>query len=107
MNEHHEDGIEVEFITIVEGPIPDFMPISDEWPLGLYQGPGRVVCAICKLRAFNNEALAERCRNAWQENRPVRLDYPDGEGGRLEADIIAVRTETVEQGDVLYLWVCL
>jgi hypothetical protein len=37
----------------------------------------------------------------------VHLDYPDGEGGRLEADIVAVRTETVEQGDILHLWVCL
>jgi hypothetical protein len=107
VNEYHEDGIEVEFITIVEGPAPDFMPVSAEWPLSLHEGPGSAVCAMCKLRTFDGEALAERCRTAWNEDRPVRLDYPDTEGGRLEADIVAVRTEEVEQGGVLYLWVCL
>jgi hypothetical protein len=37
----------------------------------------------------------------------VRLDYPDGEGGRQEADIVAVRMEMVEEGDILHLWVCI
>jgi hypothetical protein len=107
VSEHHKNDIEVEFITIVEGPAPDFMPISEEWPLSLCEGAGNTVCAACKLRTFDAEALAERCRAAWREGRPVHLDYPDGEGGRLEADIVAVRTETVEQGDILHLWVCL
>jgi hypothetical protein len=49
--------------------------------------------------------MLERCRNAWEEGRPVRLDYPNGEGGRDEADILAIRAESREEGDVLYLWV--
>ena len=107
MNEYHEDNTQVEFITIVEGPTPDFTPISTEWPLSLQEGTSNALCAVCKLRTFDGHALAERCRTAWREDRPVRLDYPDDEGGRQEADIVAVRAETVDQGDVLHLWVCL
>jgi len=107
VNEYHEDDTQVEFITIVEGPVPDFTPTSAEWPWGLQEGPGDATVAVCKLRTFDGEAMVDRCRSAWQQNRPVRLDYPDGEGGRQESEIVAVRTETVEAGDVLYLWVCL
>ena len=107
MKDYHNNDVEVEVITIVEGPSPDFTPISDEWPLSLTEGTSGNLCATCKLRTFDGEALASRCRTAWRENRLVHLDYPDGEGGRMEAEIIAVRAETVEQGDVLHLWVCL
>lgn len=104
MNEYHGDEVEVEFITIVEGPVPGFMPISEDWPMSLHEGSGNTLCVTCKLRTLDAEALAERCRAAWREGRPVHLDYPDGEGGRLEADILAVRPATIEQGDVLHLW---
>lgn len=103
----NENEIEVEFITIVEGPAPDFMPLAVEWPLGLLEGPGSAMGAVCRLRTLDSEALAERCRTAWEENRPIYLDYPDGEGGRQHADIVAFRVETVEQGDILHLWVSL
>ena len=107
MNDRHEDSTQVEFITIVEGPTPGFSPSPAEWPWSLLEGNGNAVCAVCQLRAFDGAALAERCRSAWQQDRPVHLDYPDGEGGRKEADILAVRLETVEEGDLLHLWVCL
>lgn len=107
MSEYHENNTQVEFITIVEGPAPDFTSTSEEWPWSLQDGPSSSICAICKLRTLNGEAMIERCRTAWAEDRPVRLDYPDGEGGRQEAEVVAVRTETVEEGDILYLWVCL
>jgi hypothetical protein len=105
VNEYHEDNTQVEFITIVEGPAPDFTPTSAEWPWSLQEGPEDSICAICKLRTFNGAAMVERCRNAWNEGRPVRLDYPDGEGGRDEAEILAVRADAIDEGDVLYLWV--
>lgn len=107
VNEYHEDSTPAEFITIVEGPTPDFTASTAEWPLSLQEGPSDSVCAVCKLRSLDGRALMERCQTAWNENRPVRLDYPDGEGGRQEAEIVAARMETVEEGDVLYLWVCL
>ncbi len=107
MNEYFEDNSPVEFITIVEGPTPDFSASPAEWPWSIQEGPGSSVCAECTLRTLDAETLVERCRNAWDENRPVRLDYPDGEGGRQEADIVAVRMEMVEEGDILHLWVCI
>jgi len=96
-----------EFITIVEGPSPNFTPAVEDWPWSLLEGSAGSLCVLCTLRTFDSEALAERCRTAWEEGRPVRLDYPDGAGGRQEADILAVRAETVEEGDILYLWVSL
>ena len=107
MSEFYEDNTQAEFITIVEGPVPEFTPAPAEWPWSLQEGPQDIVCAVCKLRTFDGQALVERCRAAWREDRPVLLDYPDGEGGRQEADIVAVRKETLEQGDVLHLWVSL
>lgn len=107
MNEYYEDNTQAEFITIVEGPAPDFTSAPTEWPWSLLEGPGNTVCAVCKLRTRDGQALVERCRIAWDEDRPVRLDYPDGEGGRQEAEIIAARMETVAEGDVLHLWVSL
>jgi len=107
VSEYYEDNTQAEFITIVEGPVPDFTPAPAEWPWSLQEGPQDIVCAICKLRTFNGQALVERCRTAWRADKPVRLDYPDGEGGRQEADIVAVRKETLEEGDVLHLWVSL
>jgi hypothetical protein len=107
VKDYNEGGIEAEVITIVEGPTPEFEPISSEWPLGLPEGPEGSLCATCKLRTFDGEAMAERCRSAWREGRPVHLDYPDGDGGRQKADIFAVRAEELDEGDVLYLWVAL
>lgn len=108
MSDYREDNTQVEFITIVEGPTPDFLPIStDDWPWSLDEGPDSAMVAVCKLRTLDGETMVARCRNAWERNRPVRLDYPDGEGGRHEADVVAVRMETVEEGDVLHLWVSL
>jgi hypothetical protein len=106
VSEYHDNDVDIEFITIVEGPTPDFAPTSSQWPLGLQEGPISTSCAVCKLRTFDGEAMAARCHNAWKEGRPVRLDYPDQQGVRQEVDIIAVRTETVDDGDVLYLWTC-
>jgi hypothetical protein len=59
------------------------------------------------LRTYDGKSMVERCRAAWSQNRPVRLDCPDGEGGRQEIEIVAARAETINEGDVLHLWVCL
>jgi len=104
---YHQDSTEVEFITIVEGPAPDFTPTLDDWPWSLPESASSIMCVMCKLRTFDSEALARRCLNAWAESRPVRLDYPDGGGGRREAEILAVRAETTDEGDLLHLWVSL
>jgi hypothetical protein len=97
--------IEPELITIIEGPPPDFRPAMDSWLLSLSEGAVTRPVAACQMRAFDAEALVERCRRAWGEGRPVRLDFPSGIGLRRQADILAARAGQVEAGDVLLLWV--
>jgi hypothetical protein len=105
VNEYPEDNTQVEFITIVEGPIPEFTSTPADWPWSLHDGLDSTMVAVCRLRTLDGDAMIERCTTAWQEGRLVRLDYPDGEGGRQEAEVVAVQTELVEEGDVLVLWV--
>ena len=93
------------YITIVEGPPPDFHDVSDEWSIGVLEGSDNSDIAMCEMRAFNGPKLVERCQNAWREGLPARLDFPTGDGSRGELDILAVRWEAVEEGHKLYLWV--
>jgi hypothetical protein len=93
------------YITIVEGPPPEFRDVADGWPLSVSEGSDSADIAMCEMRAFNGPKLVERCQNAWREGRPARLDFPTGEGSRGELDILAVRWEAVEEGHKLYLWV--
>jgi hypothetical protein len=62
---------------------------------------------MCQLRTLNGEAILERCQRAWQERRPVRLDYPDELRMRQQADVVAMRLQQLEEGPVLLLWVSL
>lgn len=93
------------YITIVEGPPPEFRDVADGWPLGVLEGSDSADIAMCEMRAFNGPKLVERCQNAWREGRLARLDFPTGEGSRGELDILAIRWEAVEEGHKLYLWV--
>lgn len=94
------------YITIVEGPPPDFRDVVNDWTMSVLDGlEGRGI-ALCEMRTFNGPKLVKRCQDAWREGRPVRLDFPTGEGGdRGELDILAARWEAVEEGHKLYLWV--
>ena len=56
-------------------------------------------------RRNNGEVLVERCRQAWQEGRPARLDFPQPDGARAELEIIAARSEQVPEVQKLILWV--
>ncbi len=93
------------YITIVEGPPPEFRDVSNGWPFGVLEGQDNNDIAMCEMRAFNGPKLVERCQNAWHEGRLARLDFPTGDGARGELDIIAIRWEAVEEGHKLYLWV--
>ena len=96
---------EPEFITIVEGPEPDFSPHNDVWALSLLEGTGFIGLERCRLRTFNGPAMVERCRNAWSEGRQVVLDYPNRLGLRRQAAVAAARWEEVTEGMLLHLWV--
>lgn len=93
------------YITIVEGPPPDFLEVINRWAIGVQEGPYDNEVALVEMRAFNGKKLVQRCENAWQEGRGARLDFPLGDGERGEMDILAARSESVSEGDKLYLWV--
>lgn len=99
------------YITIVEGPPPEFTLVNKHWTASLAEGPGRTLIAMCEMRTFNGQALVDRCRQAWQEGRPARLDYPRPSSSvaprseRAQADIVAARWERVPEGQKLILWV--
>ena len=93
-----------EYITIVEGPTPDFFPAR----FGIHsvlEGPADAATAMCELRTNNGRAIVERCQNAWREGRPVRLDFPDHMRLRQKLDVTALRLTEVEEGPVLQVWV--
>ena len=92
------------YITIVEGPPPEFRDISNEWSIGVLEGIGKKSISMCEMRAFDGRKLVKRCQDAWHEGRPARLDFPTGEGLRRELDIVAARWEEVDEGHKLYLW---
>jgi hypothetical protein len=93
------------YITIVEGPPPDFHDVPHEWAYGVLAGLENTDVAMCEMRTFDGPKLIQRCQEAWREGRPARLDFPTGEGSRGELDILAVRWEEVEEGHKLQLWV--
>ena len=93
------------YITIVEGPPPDFRDVDNEWAFGISEGIEYSDIAMCEMRTFNGPKLVKRCQDAWRDNRPARLDFPTDDGDRGELDIVAVRWESVDEGHKLYLWV--
>lgn len=98
-------NIEPEFITIVEGPEPEFASHNDVWAISVLESAKHIDVEQCKLRTFDGTNLVERCRNAWTDNRPVLLDYPNRLGLRRQVEVVAARAAQVDQGDLLYLWV--
>jgi hypothetical protein len=96
---------EPEFITIVEGPTPEFRPSAEFGIHSILEGPTDSVTAMCELRTLNGKAIVARCQQAWKEGRPVRLDFPDHMRMRQELDIAALRLSEIEEGPVLQVWV--
>lgn len=99
--------MEPELITIIEGPTPDFMPNPQGWVQSVFEGPDGGEIALCQLRTANGPDIVERCQRAWQEGRPVRLDYPDDMRMRQQVDVVALRLTNIEEGQLLYIWVTL
>jgi hypothetical protein len=97
--------MEPELITIIEGPTPDFTPNPQGWVMSVYEGPEEMDIALCQLRTGNGQDIVDRCERAWEEGRPVRLDYPDDLRLRQQLDVVALRLTTIEEGQLLLLWV--
>jgi hypothetical protein len=92
-------------ITIIEGPPPTFEAVSDDWVLGLGEGPMLSEIALTRLRTFNGPALVERCHRAWRHHQPIYLEYRTQEGLSQQTPIVAARHVQIDEGDVLMLWV--
>jgi hypothetical protein len=100
-------------ITIIEGPTPEFQTISDfnfndgslNWVNGILEGPFLFDTAFTHLRTFDAQKLLDRCQSAWAEKQIMYLEYKDRIGLKQEDPIIAARAVTVEEGDMLLLWV--
>ncbi|MCB9418476.1 MAG: hypothetical protein H6667_01615 [Ardenticatenaceae bacterium] len=98
---------EPELITIIEGPTPEFQPTPQRWLQSIYEGPDDQAVAFCQLRTGNGSDIIARCQNAWRENRPVKLDFPDEIRMRQQVDVVAMRLDEIDEGQVLHLWVAL
>jgi hypothetical protein len=99
--------MEPELITIIEGPTPDFMPNPQMWVQSVLEGPEERDVAVCQLRTATGKDIMAPCQRAWHEGRAVVLDYPDDLRMRQQVDVIALRLEESEAGEVLLLWVSL
>ena len=95
---------EPELITVVEGPTPEFRESPYLWFSSVYEGPEDAEIVMCELRTYGGESIVERCRAAWQEGRPVRLDFPDRLRLRRQLDVVAMRLSVIEEGPLLQLW---
>ena len=100
-------------ITIIEGPTPEFQTLSDHhfndgslnWVNGILEGPYLYDTAFTNLRSFDAQKLLDRCQAAWAGKQTMYLEYKDRIGLKQEDPIIAARAVTVEDGDMLLLWV--
>jgi len=100
-------------ITIIEGPTPIFERLSGNpehkeepsWSVGILEGPYLYDTFLTTLRTFDSNKLLERCKAAWEARQTMFLEYKDEIGLRKEDPIIAARALTVEEGDMLLLWV--
>ncbi len=97
--------MEPELIEVLEGPTPDFQPAPYLSMQMVYEGPVDAEAAFCELRTANGDNIMERCRQAWRDLRPVKLDYPDELRMRQQVDVVAARLRNVPEGVVLMLWV--
>ncbi len=92
-------------ITIIEGPTPVFESVQDGWALGLNESPLLFDLATTRLRAFNGQALVERCHRTWRKQGSMHLHYRNELGMEEKATIVAARALESDDGHMLVLWI--
>ncbi|MBP7213764.1 MAG: hypothetical protein KBA03_05970 [Anaerolineaceae bacterium] len=100
-------------ITIIEGPTPEFQPVSEigfgngsqSWSSSVLEGPFLYDTAFTNLRTFDAQRLLDRCLDTWAAKQTMFLEYKDRIGLLKEDPIIAARAIQAEEGDILLLWV--
>ncbi len=101
----NEAESEPELISIIEGPTPDFMPTGHETLHSIYEGPLELATAVCELRTNTGAAIIDRCTEAWEEHRPVKLEFPDANRTSQRIGVVSMQLREREEGEVLMLWV--
>ncbi|MCO5189541.1 MAG: hypothetical protein M9918_15265 [Anaerolineae bacterium] len=96
--------MEPEYITILEGPTPDFRPSPELWNLSVFEGPQPIDIAFCRLRTATGADIRARCTDAWVDGRAVQLDFPDEMRLRQQLDVAAMRLISADDGEELHLW---
>jgi hypothetical protein len=96
---------ETEKITVIEGPTPVFEQTPETWLPSLAEGPELPSLALTRLRTFNGPSMVERCWKAWNEARPVFLEYRDEDGLTQSAEVLASRYTEQPEGHLLMLYV--
>ena len=91
-------------ITIIEGPTPVFEDIADGWAVGLNESPILYDTTFTQVRTFNGPSLVERCHRVWKKKATIFLHYRNESGLEEKAPIVAARSVTTEEGQVLLLW---
>lgn len=75
------------------------------WAVGILEGPFLYDTSMTTLRTFDSSKLLDRCKTTWEAHQTMFLEYKDEIGLRKEDPIIAARALTVDEGDMLLLWV--
>ncbi len=75
------------------------------WAIGILEGPFLYDTFLTTLRTLDSNKLLDRCKTAWEAKQTMFLEYKDEIGLRREDPIIAARALTVQEGDMLLLWV--
>lgn len=91
-------------ITIIEGPTPVFEDINDGWAVGLNESPILYDTIFTQVRSYNGPALVERCHRAWKKQASIFLHYKNEDGLEEKAPIVAARSVSSDEGQVLLLW---
>lgn len=91
-------------ITIIEGPTPVFEDINDGWAVGLNESPILYDTIFTQVRTYNGPALVERCHRAWKKQASIFLHYKNEDGLEEKAPIVAARSVSSDEGQVLLLW---
>jgi hypothetical protein len=99
-----EKAVMEDKITIIEGPTPVFEDINDGWAIGLNDSPILYDTIFTQVRTFNGPALVERCHRAWKKQSSIYLHFTNEDGLEEKAPIVAARSITSDEGQVLLLW---
>lgn len=99
------ETLEPEYITIIEGPTPEFHRTADFSIHSVLEGSVDAINTYTEMRTGNGVAIRDRCTQAWKEGRSVRLDFPDEMRLRKELSVVGLRLKEIDEGTVLQLWV--